>query len=203
MRVDRQLLQQLHLLLQFHQSLPLVQVTIHFQPAAQFHVHHVQATIHFQPVAQFHVHHKDRKVLQQDNLVLEWLVLAPDLYVQVLQLDLAHRYHNAIKELARRGLLRVSTDSAPHLVRRERIGEAHEVKTWPILAASLTVSPAEPRLLPAELKADLADLGITIDDDSPEATGSEPARPDGAKAGDEAARRLTLELDLLSLETQP
>jgi hypothetical protein len=119
------------------------------------------------------------------------------------QLDLAHRYHNAIKELARRGLLRVSTDSAPHLVRRERVGEAHEVKTWPILAASLTPSPAEPRLLPAELKAALADLGITIDDDSPEATGSDPARPDGAKAGDEAKRRLTLELDLLSLETQP
>jgi hypothetical protein len=40
---------------------------------ALFHVHLVQVTIHFQQVALFHVHHKDHKVLQQDNHVLEWL----------------------------------------------------------------------------------------------------------------------------------
>lgn len=120
------------------------------------------------------------------------------------QLDKAHKYHAAIKELARRGLLRVSTDSAPHLVQRERgPGGTHYVKTWPILAASLTVSPAEPRLLPAELKADLAALGITIDD-SPEATTTDDHEgPTGREVGDGAARRLALEIDLLTLETTP
>jgi hypothetical protein len=121
------------------------------------------------------------------------------------QLDRAHKYHAAIKELARRGLLRVSTDSAPHLVQRERgAGGVHYVKTWPILAASLTVSPAEPRLYPAELKAELALLGVTIDDTGLEATGDDNhERPDGAEVGDGAARRLGLELDLLAMETMP
>lgn len=123
------------------------------------------------------------------------------------QLDAAHKYAAAIKELARRGLLRVSTDSAPHLVRRvpSRNG-THEVKTWPLLAASLTPSPAEPRLLPAELKATLAALGLSIDDAGPEATPDpDRERPTEAKAADEAARRLALalEIDLLDMETNP
>lgn len=98
------------------------------------------------------------------------------------QLDRAHKYAAAIKELARRGLLRVSTDSAPHLVQRERgPNGTHYVKTWPILAASLTTSPAEFRLLPVELKSVL------------EATDEAPANDD--------ARRLALELELLDLES--
>ncbi len=119
------------------------------------------------------------------------------------QLDAAHKYHAAIKELARRGLLRVSTDSAPHLVRRQAAQNGtHEVKTWPLLAASLTPSPAEPRLLPAELKTILADLGLDIDA-GPEATQTENReRPDEAKAAQHAARRLALELDLLDLENE-
>jgi hypothetical protein len=119
------------------------------------------------------------------------------------QLDAAHKYHAAIKELARRGLLRVSTDSAPHLVRRARQPNGtHEVKTWPILAASLTVSPAEPRLIPAELKATLADLGLSIDDAGPEATPETDAQRRASAAADgSAARRLAMELDLLDMET--
>lgn len=120
------------------------------------------------------------------------------------QLDAAHKYHAAIKELARRGLLRVSTDSAPHLVRRVRQANGtHEVKTWPILAASLTVSPAEPRLYPAELKATLALMGLSIDDAGPEATPENDAqRRASAEADVSAARRLALELELelLTLE---
>ncbi len=77
------------------------------------------------------------------------------------QLDKAHRYHAAIKELARRGLLRISTDSAPHLVQRApQPNGTNEIKVWPIYAASLTVSPAEPRLMPAEVKGLMVEAGL-------------------------------------------
>ena len=117
------------------------------------------------------------------------------------QLDKAHKYHAAIKELARRGLLRLSTDSAPHLVVREpQPNGTNEVKTWPILAASLTPTPAEPRLLPATLKATLAALGLDIDA-TPQAPTPEPReRPEAAQADTDAVRRLAMELDLLDLE---
>ena len=118
------------------------------------------------------------------------------------QLDKAHKYHAAIKELARRGLLRISTDSAPHLVVRERQPNGtHHVKTWPIMAGSLTPAPAEPRLLPASLKATLAALGLNIDTDL-QASPSDDTRerPDEAKADADAVRRLAAELDLLDLE---
>jgi len=102
------------------------------------------------------------------------------------QLDAAHRYHAAIKELARRGLLRISSDSAPHLVEREPRGTVNYVKRWPLMAASLTPTAAEPRLMPVELKAALAELGLAIDDPQSSATEVRPdatrERPDGAKA---------------------
>jgi len=70
------------------------------------------------------------------------------------QLNKAHKYAEAIKELAKMGLLKLSTDSAPHLVVRARNENGtHEIKRWPIVAASLTVQPAEPRLPAVEVKA--------------------------------------------------
>jgi hypothetical protein len=79
------------------------------------------------------------------------------------QLDKSHRYAAAIKELTRRGLLRISTDSMPHLVRREaQPNGTNEIKVWPIGAASLTPTAAEPRLMTAEIKALMADLGLPI-----------------------------------------
>lgn len=114
------------------------------------------------------------------------------------QLDKAHKYHSAIKELARRGLLRVSTDSAPHLVQREALANGvNYVKTWPIMAASLTVSPAEPRLIPAELKTLLSELGIDIAADADATFGAD--RPQ-AKGDDGRARRIAADLELLALE---
>ena len=69
------------------------------------------------------------------------------------QLNKAHKYAEAIKELAKMGLLKLSTDSAPHLVIRARNSNGtHEIKRWPIVAASLTVQPAEPRLPAVEVK---------------------------------------------------
>lgn len=65
------------------------------------------------------------------------------------ELKKSHKYYAAIKELIRQGALRLSSDSAPHLVQRERRPNgAHEVKRWGLIAASLTPSPAEPRMEP-------------------------------------------------------
>ena len=97
------------------------------------------------------------------------------------QIDKAHNYAAAIKDLARRGLLRVSTDSAPHLIRR-RPGPngTNHVERWPLVAASLTPTPAEPRLMPVSVKS----ANIAADD--PKTVGSE--RRDGAEAAAERDR---------------
>ena len=118
------------------------------------------------------------------------------------ELSKAYKYQSAIKELVRRGALRISTDSAPHLVRRAAKSGAHEVTRWPIVAASLTVSPAEPRLHGVSFKALLAELGLDAID-SPEANDPDPVEVAHATktAADDRARRLLLTLDVLALET--
>jgi hypothetical protein len=112
------------------------------------------------------------------------------------QLDRAHKYADAIKELARRGVLKISTDSAPHLVRRKAgPNGTNEVVRWPILAASLTPRPAEPRLPPVALKSDI----VATTDDAGTAGGD---RRDGAKAAaDERISRLADEIAQL-METR-
>ena len=112
------------------------------------------------------------------------------------QLDTAHRYRAAIKRMIDLGMLKISTDSALHLVRREKQPNGtHEVKRWPIIAASLTPSAAEPRLFDVQaLKSWYGvagiDLPFGIDD------GAEPTKV----ADDERTRRITLELELLELD---
>lgn len=118
------------------------------------------------------------------------------------QLDRAHRYHGAVKELIRRGFLKLSSDSAPQWVLRERQPNgANEVKRWPLLTASPTVSPAEPRMAGLSLKALSAELRADAIDSNPQAQDDDGERHDSAKADDERARRLLVELDLLTLET--
>lgn len=118
------------------------------------------------------------------------------------QLNRAHAYYKAIKELAARGYLKLSSDSAPQWVQREKQANgANFVKRWPLITASTTVTPMEPRMLPVEVKAYLAELGYSDIDDSPEAVTSESVRRDGVKTDDERTRRLILELDILELET--
>jgi hypothetical protein len=87
------------------------------------------------------------------------------------QLDRAHRYYKAVKELARRGYLKISSDSGPQWVIREpQTNGANYIKRWPLVSASVTVTPMEPRMFPVEVKAFLAELGYeAIDTDSPEA----------------------------------
>ena len=117
------------------------------------------------------------------------------------QLDRAHRYYGAIKELVRRGVLRLSSDSAPHLVRRSvKSGGIHEVTRWPLLAASLTPTPAEPRLTAVSFKALLAELGVSDTHDNPEAIQEGDERSDETKAADERTRRLLLRARLLALQ---
>lgn len=117
------------------------------------------------------------------------------------QLDKHHRYYGAIKELVRRGVLRLSSDSAPHLVRRAaKAGGIHEVTRWPLLAASLTPTPAEPRLQAASFKALLAELGINDTDNQEADEAAERERLDAAKALQDRRRRLLLDIDLLTLE---
>lgn len=117
------------------------------------------------------------------------------------QLDRAHAYYKAIKELAARGYLKLSSDSAPQWVQRERQSNgANYVKRWPLVTASTTVTPMEPRMLPVEVKALLAETGFEVIEE-PEASDPDAARADGLKAADvERARRILLELELLTLE---
>lgn len=65
------------------------------------------------------------------------------------ELDRAHRYYEAIRQLIAKGVLKLSSDSALHLVRRRPAKHGtQEIVRWPLLAVSLTPTPAEPRLHP-------------------------------------------------------
>lgn len=59
------------------------------------------------------------------------------------QLNLADEYEAAIYELVKAGRLGWSSGTSSHLVRREPMGKAYHIKTWPLgLDASLTPEPA-------------------------------------------------------------
>jgi hypothetical protein len=57
-------------------------------------------------------------------------------------LDKANEYEKAVLELVASGKLGWSSGTAKHLI---RMGEGGEIKRWPIVEASLTPTPAEPR----------------------------------------------------------
>lgn len=157
------------------------------------------------PMTYHHGQH-ERDELRQAPIVGRWTKATVDDVGVFLEGELsrAHKYYGAVKELARRGLLKLSSDSAPQWVVRERQPNgAHEIKRWPLLTASPTVTPAEPRLAGVSFKALLAELGLDAIDDSPEASEPEAAEVANATkaAEDDRARRLALELELLALET--
>lgn len=110
------------------------------------------------------------------------------------QLDKAHKYAEAIKQLAQRGILRISSDSAPHLVRR-RPGPngTNEVARWPLMAASLTPTPAEPRLQPVSVKT--ASIGTA------DVTDGRSDRHDGAQAATAGHDRLMRDIQALLEKT--
>jgi hypothetical protein len=118
------------------------------------------------------------------------------------ELRKAHAYHQYVKRLIEAGVLALSSDSAPHLIKRTPMPNGtHRVDRWPLLAASLTPTPAEPRLLPvATIKAAYKAIGVDWSDTSDSGEG---ATSTGEQQRDDTARRLLLELDLLELECQP
>ena len=118
------------------------------------------------------------------------------------QLDKAHAYYKAIKQLAERGYLKLSSDSAPQWVQRERQPNgANFVKRWPLITASTTVTPMEPRMLPVEVKAFLAEIGYeAIESDSQEAITPDAVEADGRQAADdERARALSIRKRMIQL----
>lgn len=95
------------------------------------------------------------------------------------QLEMRDKYEKAIYALAEKGKLGLSSGTAPHLVRRKRIGSANKILSWPLgLDASLTPSPAEPRNMAiAGLKSiqvtDLeSQLGLETDNETAHETDS-------------------------------
>ena len=61
------------------------------------------------------------------------------------QLDMADEYSKMIYDLAKKGQLGFSSGSASHMVEREMMGKAYEIKRWALAEASLTPTPAEYR----------------------------------------------------------
>lgn len=65
-------------------------------------------------------------------------------------LDMADQYHAAVAGLAQKGALGWSSGSAPHMVKRADDGH---LSRWPIIEASLTPQPCEPRTVMKSLQA--------------------------------------------------
>lgn len=61
------------------------------------------------------------------------------------QLKMADDYDKYIYALAQKGKLGVSTGSAPHMIKREKVGSVNRIKSWPIVELSYTVKPIEPK----------------------------------------------------------
>jgi hypothetical protein len=122
-------------------------------------------------------------------------------------LDLRKSYEAKLYAMVEAGKLGWSSGTAPHLVDRKALGDGrHEITQWTLgLDASYTPMPAGGFTVNAgAMKSLFDDAGIDLlnamyIDDNQEAT-NPAAAPDGAKAVDgERARRLSLELELLTL----
>lgn len=72
------------------------------------------------------------------------------------QLNLANEYERAISDLIDAGKMGTSSGSASHLVERKREGKSVEIITWPLVEASLTPTPCEPRNRVMSLKSFMA-----------------------------------------------
>jgi len=94
------------------------------------------------------------------------------------QLDLRHRYVNALRSLVKNGVLQFSSGAMSHLVETEPDGW---IKRWPMPEGSMTPTPAEPRrdtLISIKSLASLPMLDLTIEpsvkgSDVPEVAASE------------------------------
>lgn len=69
------------------------------------------------------------------------------------QLSLRDEYEKAIYRMCQEGKLGWSSGTAGHLVRKKQVGKSVEILSWPIVEASLTPHPAEPRTSAVPLKS--------------------------------------------------
>ncbi len=110
------------------------------------------------------------------------------------QLALADDYEKAIFDMVKKGKLRWSSGTAPHLVERVPMGNAKWIKTWKLgLDATLTPTPAEPRAVAVALKS--------LEEQSMEEQELETV----TQAGNEEIKALRNELETLrtQIETAP
>lgn len=79
------------------------------------------------------------------------------------QLNLRDDYEQKVYKMAEMGKLGWSTGSASHLVTRTQQGKSYHLDSWPIVEASLTPMPVEPRTVAVPLKSVIA-AHVDIDD---------------------------------------
>lgn len=121
-------------------------------------------------------------------------VMQPDsigLWVEA-QLDLAHEYATAVRELIDKGKLHWSSGALPM---SRKVSKDGRIERWAVAEMSLTPSPAEFRMLQrpiAEVKSYYAEIGLEFMPET-EGEGAADARP-------EVTAKLRL-LDLLEFET--
>ena len=92
-----------------------------------------------------------QRIPEEKMVVGTWKSMEPDdlgVWMEG-ELDVHNEYNEFVSQLIGREVIGASSDSTPHLVKRELVDAKkgiHEIKRWPIIAVSLVPNPAEPRL---------------------------------------------------------
>ena len=116
-------------------------------------------------------------VLKRRVLTKGTLVSKDDVGVWIeAQLQMRDEYERAIYELADAGKMSWSSGTAGHLSERQRVGKAVWIKRWPIVEASLTPTPAEPRNIAVPLKS-LRSFNIPLSISEAKSTSTPGAKP--------------------------
>lgn len=90
-------------------------------------------------------HHGFDPTLQKKSLGIGTIKKMDECLWFEFQLDLADKYNRKIYELAKQGLLKLSSGAVSHLVEKVDMGKSVWIKSWPLAEGSLTPTPAEPR----------------------------------------------------------
>jgi len=109
------------------------------------------------PVLYEHGQHDVIKKMSLGNTI-EFKSDSVGLYVEA-ELDRHNQYIDTVLELVNKGVLGWSSGAVSHLVERSKDGL---LKSWPIAEMTLTVAPAEPRLLGVSELRSLFEAGINI-----------------------------------------
>ena len=109
-------------------------------------------------------------------------------------------YEKFVADLAIAGKLGWSSGSAGHLVEREPSGKGYKITKWPLVEASLTHTPAEPRNRAIPLKSLLSVEPQQAAEEPREETGQETALPELPITGVKSME-ITDELKSLMAET--